>query len=65
MTIEDLIIELNRRRRMHGAKTVVRVTWEGVIREIDLSNIYFTNEDKWTGLWIDADYNSYKPKDAV
>ena len=61
MTIDELIIELQRRREMHGPETVVRVTWEGQAIEIDRSNVYFDKE----GLWIDADGNFYRPKDAI
>jgi hypothetical protein len=41
MTIDELIDELIRRRQMHGGETVVRTTWEGVARDIDLDNIYY------------------------
>jgi hypothetical protein len=69
MTIDEMIAEFQRRREMHGGAMEVKTTWEGVVRDIDLDNIYCAadgyDEDKTLTLWIDADYNSYKPKDAI
>lgn len=63
MTINEMIAELERRRDIHGGDTPVCATWETVKREIELENIYFTADDRT--LWIDADYNSYRPNDAI
>lgn len=65
MTIDELIIELERRREMHGGSTEVRTTWEGVQRKIEPENVYFTSRHTSPILWIDADENWNKPKDAV
>jgi hypothetical protein len=70
MSIDELIDELIRRRQMHGGETVVRTTWEGVARDIDLDNIYYVagaQSREWhkATLWIDADFNQDKPKSAL
>lgn len=59
MTIDQLIAELIRRKRLHGGDTPVEVTWESIRVDIEPSNIYLSAEGP---LYIDADNNFYKPK---
>lgn len=57
MKITELIATLQRRLATHG-DLEVRVTYENVSRHIEHRHIYRDSD----GLWIDADWNYYKPE---
>jgi len=61
MKISEVVLELLTRLHRHD-DIDVEITWEGITRKIDLTNIYLSKEGP---LYIDADDNQYKDKLAV
>lgn len=56
MKISGVIKCLQNRLEKHG-DIEVKVTWEGIIRELFFDRIY---KSKFGSLYIDADFNQYK-----